>query len=66
MASLRPSTPAGTAPSSAKEMAERAARIAAMLDRWAAEDLSAEPDWSIDDLEPIMIRRSADDENPRR
>ena len=65
MASLRPTTP-GTAPCSAKEIAERAARIAAMLDRWAAEDVSGEPDWSVEDLEPIAIRRSTDDENPRR
>lgn len=62
MASLRPTDPA---PSSAKAMAERAARIAAMLDRWAAEDVSGEPDWSVDDLEPIALRRG-DDENPRR
>lgn len=66
MASLRPTTPASTAPASAKEMAERAARIAAMLDRWAAEDVSGEPDWSVDDLEPIALRGSADDEKPYR
>lgn len=65
MASLRPTPPAGTAPSSAKEVAERAARVAAMLDRWAAEDVSGEPDWSVDDLEPIALRRS-DDEKPSR
>lgn len=66
MALLRLSTPAGTAPSSAKEMTERAARIAAMLDRWVAEDVFAEPDWSIDDLDPIALRRSAHGEKPRR
>jgi hypothetical protein len=66
MASLRPTTPAATTPASAKEKAERSARIAAMLDRWAAEDVSGEPDWSVEDLEPIAIRRSTDDENPRR
>lgn len=63
MASLRPTDPA---PSSAKEIAERAARIAAMLDRWAAEDVSGEPDWSVDDVEPIALRRSDGDEKPQR
>jgi hypothetical protein len=65
MASLRPSTPAGTTSSSAKELAERAARIAAMLDRWASEDVSGEPDWSVDDLEPVALRRSDADAKPR-
>jgi len=65
MASPRPTTPAGIAPPSPGEMAERASRIAAMLDRWAADDVSTEPDWSIDDLEPITLRHSAD-EKPRK
>jgi hypothetical protein len=40
------------------ETTERAARIAAMLDRWNAEDVSKEPDWSVADLEPITLRHS--------
>jgi len=64
MASPRP-TPVGTAPPSPEEMAERASRIAAMLDRWAADDVSTEPDWSVDDLEPLTLRRSTD-EKPRK
>jgi hypothetical protein len=40
----------------AKEMAERARRIAAMLDRWDHEDVSGEPDWNVEDLEPMMLR----------
>lgn len=66
MASLRPTSPTGTVPSSAKELADRAARITAMLDRWATEDVSGEPDWSVDDLEPIAFRCSDEDEKPRR
>ena len=40
---------------SPKEIAERAARIAAMLDRWEAEDVSGEPDWNVEDLEPLRV-----------
>ena len=35
-----------------------------MHDRWAADDVSTEPDWSVDDLEPLTLRRSID-EKPR-
>lgn len=41
---------------SRKERAERAARIAAMLDRWAAEDVSGEPEWNVEDIEPMTLR----------
>jgi hypothetical protein len=37
-----------------------------MLDRWAAEDVSGEPDWSVDDLEPMALHRSDDDQKPRQ
>jgi hypothetical protein len=50
---------------SLEEAAARAARIAAMLDRWNAEDVSKEPDWSIADLEPITLRHGTEDEKPR-
>jgi hypothetical protein len=40
-------------------MAERAARISAMLDRWNAEDISDEPEWSVEDLEPMKLRSAA-------
>jgi hypothetical protein len=46
---------------SRREIAERAARIATMLDRWESEDVSGEPDWNVEDLEPVTLRRSADD-----
>jgi hypothetical protein len=36
--------------------AERAARIAAMLDRWAAEDVSEEPDWDVGEINPVTLR----------
>jgi hypothetical protein len=32
-----------------------ATRVAAMLDRWEAEDVSDEPDWDIRDIEPIAL-----------
>lgn len=37
--------------------AERAARIAAMLDRWDAENVSDEPEWDSEDLEPMALRQ---------
>jgi hypothetical protein len=62
MASPRSASSADKAPP--QETAERAARIAAMLDRWNAEDVSKEPDWSIADLQPITLRHSTEDEKP--
>ncbi len=47
-------------------MAERAARIAAMLDRWDAEDVSGEPEWDVEDLEPVKLRQpSASDDKSK-
>ena len=60
MASSRSASSADKA--SSQETAERATRIAAMLDRWNAEDVSKEPDWNIADLEPVTLRHSAEDE----
>jgi hypothetical protein len=44
-------------PSSSSERADRAARIAAMLARWEKEkeDVSGEPAWDIDDIEPLRF-----------
>jgi hypothetical protein len=39
---------------------DRAQRVATMLDRWAAEDASDEPDWDVSDLEPLSLRSSSD------
>ena len=64
MASRRASTPGGTPAPATGEMAERAARIAEMLDRWAAQDVSAEPDWTIDNFEPLTLR-STDSKPPK-
>lgn len=63
MASLSRSTPAADAPR--KDVAERASRIAAMLARWSAEDISEEPEWSIDDIEPMMLHQAPDPEKRR-
>jgi hypothetical protein len=35
---------------------DRAQRIAAMLSRWEAEDVSSEPDWDVADNEPFKLR----------
>jgi hypothetical protein len=35
--------------------AEQAARVATMLERWAAEDVSDEPGWDIDQIERISL-----------
>jgi hypothetical protein len=43
-------------------MMERAARISAMLDRWNADDVSEEPEWSVEELEPMSLRASVDTE----
>jgi hypothetical protein len=38
------------------EAAERAARVAAMLDRWGKEDVSAEPEWDVSDIGGASLR----------
>jgi hypothetical protein len=35
---------------------DRVQRIAAMLDRWEREEIVDEPDWDVDDLEPLALR----------
>lgn len=47
----------------AKERAERASRVRAMLARWAAEDTSGEPDWDVEDFERLNLTRSLTDED---
>ncbi len=42
-----------------RERAERAARIAAMLDRWAAEDVIGEPEWDVGGIQPMSLRSSS-------
>ncbi|MEO8846225.1 MAG: hypothetical protein ABI704_31930 [Kofleriaceae bacterium] len=41
-----------------EERAERSARVAAMLDRWAAEDVTDEPEWDVGDIQPVTLRSS--------
>ena len=36
--------------------AEQAARVGAMFERWAAEDVSDEPEWDVDQVERIRTR----------
>lgn len=37
------------------EREARAGRVAAMLDRWAQEDVSGEPDWDVGRIEPLRL-----------
>jgi hypothetical protein len=48
-----------------QERAERAARITAMLDRWAQQDVSHEPGWDIDDVQRLRLSEvEAEPEEP--
>jgi hypothetical protein len=46
--------------------AEQAARVAAMFDRWAAEDVSDEPEWDVDQVEQIVLSSPPAATEPRR
>jgi hypothetical protein len=41
-----------------KERQERAARVAAMFERWSAEDVSGEPEWDADQISRVEFRAS--------
>jgi hypothetical protein len=43
------------APSAEEELADRAARVRAMLARWSAIDTSDEPDWDLGDVGPLDL-----------
>jgi hypothetical protein len=60
MASERPAAPT---PIRVNDLAERAARVRAMLSRWATEPVSDEPEWSVEDIEPMHLEG---DSNPPR
>ena len=60
MASERPAAPT---PHPVDDLAERAARIRAMLSRWATESMSDEPEWSVEDIAPMHLEG---DTNPPR
>jgi len=51
---------------SPEEIAQRAARVAAMLDRWDFEDVSDEPDWNVEGLEPMALRHGSAREHATR
>jgi hypothetical protein len=44
--------------------AEQAARVAAMFERWAAEDVSDEPEWDVDQVEQIAFSSPAGSAEP--
>jgi hypothetical protein len=43
-----------------EERAEQAARVRSMLQRWSREPDGTEPDWSIDELESLALRREVE------
>jgi hypothetical protein len=57
----RGSNPSRTPPGDARRarvlpQVDRAQRVAAMLDRWEHEEVADEPDWDVDDVEPLGLR----------
>ena len=51
-----------------QERSERASRVAAMLERWAKQDVASEPSWDIDDVERLRLTRvhaESDDQSDR-
>jgi len=38
------------------EALDRARRVATMLDRWAAEDVSSDPEWDVEQIAPLVVR----------
>jgi len=40
-----------------QERSERAARVTAMLEHWAQQDVSREPEWDIDDVQRLRLGR---------
>ena len=56
VASERPAAP--TQPP-VDDIAELAARIRAMLSRWVTEPVTDEPEWSVEDIEPMQLEGDA-------
>jgi hypothetical protein len=46
-----------------EERAERAARVQSMLQRWAQEPEGTDPDWRIENIDPLALRREAETED---
>ena len=50
----------GAKRASAEELArERVERVRAMMDRWAQEDVSSEPEWDVEDIAPLTLRHGS-------
>jgi hypothetical protein len=47
-----------------EEQTERAARLVAMLDRWASEDVSDDPAWDVGGIHPMTLRSSGGPNEP--
>jgi hypothetical protein len=57
----RRSNPAESALSArVQPLANRAQRVASMLDRWEAEPLDDEPEWDVEELERLALRKPSD------
>lgn len=48
-------SPRPTQPPPLDELAERAARVRAMLTRWETDDVSSEPEWNVETIEPMQL-----------
>jgi len=43
-------------PESVRDLADQRTRVRAMLDRWAGQDVSDEPEWNVADLHRMRLR----------
>ena len=43
-----------------EERAEQAARVKAMLRRWSREPDATDPDWTVEDIEPLALHHQAE------
>jgi hypothetical protein len=43
-------------PESVRDLADQRARVRAMLDRWAGQEVSDEPEWDVADLHRLRLR----------
>ncbi|MEC7518943.1 MAG: hypothetical protein VYE22_03705 [Myxococcota bacterium] len=56
-----PDTDGDVTPSAADRLREQARRFDAMIERWEAEDVEDEPDWSVEDVGPLNLRTVRDE-----
>jgi hypothetical protein len=49
-----------------KEREERAARVRAMFERWASEDVADEPEWDVEQIPRIDLHKLDTTTKPQR